>query len=133
MNLSIPGSFQSFHTRICHSCNLWSDLSGIDSSFGGFDVATTDFTALFSGDVTFLREQKFQSVEELIEASERYLVAHLGKPIASKSVCNLWNRSDFDECLAHVSWIVSLTLDVQQNVSRLQINQCFIFCLSTAR
>ena len=66
MTLSIPGSFQSFHIRICHSCNHWNDLSGIDSCFDGADVATADFTALFLGDVTFLREQKFEYVEELV-------------------------------------------------------------------
>ena len=63
MNLSIPGSFQSFHTRICHSCNRWNDLSGIDSCCDGSDVVTA---ALFLGDVAFLREQKFQSFEELV-------------------------------------------------------------------
>ena len=50
--------------------------------------------------VIFLRERKFQSVEELVKAGETYSVAHPGSPIARKSVSNLWNESaTANECL----------------------------------
>ena len=56
--------------------------------------------------IVFLRERKFQSVEELTEAGERYRVIHPGKSVARKTVGNLWSISgsaSANEFLANVS------------------------------
>ena len=54
----------------------------------------------------FLRERKLESVEELVEAGERYRVVHPGKCAARKSVSSLWSSGDSfsADCLANVSW-----------------------------
>ena len=101
-------SFQSFYTRIVHLCNRWIDLSKTGRTFDGLmDLMLQEqILQSFSKEtVVFLRERKFQSVEELVEAGERYRVAHPGKPLARKSVSNLWSESASDnECFATVAW-----------------------------
>ena len=57
--------------------------------------------------VVFLRERKFESVDELVEAGERYRIAHPGKSIARKSVTSLWGGSgaaSANACLANGPW-----------------------------
>ena len=86
-----------------HLCNCWIDLFKTGRTFDGLlDLILQEqiLQSCFKEVVIFLRERKFQSVEELVKAGETYSVAHPGSPIARKSVSNLWSESaTANECL----------------------------------
>ena len=101
--------FKSFHTRIVHLYSRWIELSETDKNFDSLMnlILQEQVLKSFSKEmVVFLKERKCQSVEELVEASERECVAHPGKSIARKRVSNLWISSDFEALMS--VWLMLL-------------------------
>ena len=84
--------FQSFNIWIlCKSLyTCWIDMPGVDRSSDGSDVARAQSCS--EEMVVFLEELTCQSVEERVEAGERYHVAHPWKSVwqFSKACLHKW-------------------------------------------